>query len=165
MAAKRGSSGGSPARAHRTRPRTAGEDASRSADGGRSERVSDRPPRDLGREGRRAWRNALASAPWLDSGADRDLLRRFAELHDERAALARTIEREGRLATGSQGQEVEHPCVRMLASVDDRVLKLAAALGLGPAARHRLTGRLDAARRKPNLAPVVDLYAEAEGAS
>jgi phage terminase small subunit len=61
------------------------------------------------------------------------------------------------------GQQAEHPAVRMLASVDERLLKLGSALGIGPASRRRLTGRLEVERKRPQLASVVvDLYAEAE---
>jgi len=91
-----------------------------------------------------------------------DLLRRFASLHDERSALAAVIAVEGWLTPGSMGQQVEHPAVRMLASADERILKLANALGLGPSSRRRLTGRLEVERKRPQLASVVDLYAEAE---
>jgi P27 family predicted phage terminase small subunit len=115
-------------------------------------------PRELGAEGRRVWRNAITSAPWLDQAADRDLLRRFAALHDERVALEAAILECGRLTTGSTGQEVARPEVAMLASVDERIVKLAGLLGLGPAARQRLTGRLAVERERPRLAPVVDLY-------
>jgi len=119
-------------------------------------------PRELGADGRRAWRNALRSAPWIDGAADLDLLRRFANLHDERSALAALIASEGRLTPGSTGQQVARPEVAMLASVDERLLKLGSALGLGPASRRRLTGRLEVERKRPQLASVVDLYAEAE---
>ena len=142
-----------------------------SARGHRTRRVKSSPnpralgyaPRDLSENGRRAWRNAVQSAPWLDAGADLDLLHRYAALHDERAELAATIASDGRLTTGSTGQTVEHPAVRMLASVDERILKLSAALGLGPAARHRLTGKLEAERDRPALAPVTDLYERMTG--
>jgi P27 family predicted phage terminase small subunit len=117
----------------------------------------------LGEAGRRAWRNARSSAPWLDDHADRDLLLRYAALHDERAALEAAISEHGRLTEGSTGQLVERPEVRMLASVDDRIGKLAGMLGLGPAARQRLTGRLEAERTRPQLAVVSDLYEQMTG--
>jgi phage terminase small subunit len=53
----------------------------------------------------------------------------------------------------------------MLASIDERILKLASALGLGPAARHRLTGKLEPERERPPLAPVADLYERMTGES
>jgi P27 family predicted phage terminase small subunit len=150
------------ARGHRSRPRKPPESAASSRKlAANSSRLA-YAPRELGADGRRAWQNALRSAPWIDGSADLDLLRRFANLHDDRSALAEVIASEGRLTPGSTGQQVARPEVAMLASVDERLLKLAAALGLGPAARRRLTGRLEVERKRPQLAQVVDLYAEAE---
>lgn len=90
------------------------------------------------------------------------LLRRFAALHDERANLEAEIAEHGRFTVGSMGQQVEHPAVRMLVSLDERTLKFASALGIGPVARRRLTGRFDAPRERPQLATVTDIYAAAE---
>lgn len=122
-------------------------------------------PRELGSAGRRAWHLARRSAPWLDGGGDELLLLRFAALHDERANLEAEIAEHGRFTVGSMGQQVEHPAVRMLVSVDERTLKLANALGLGPVARRRLTGRFEAPREQPALASVTDLYGQAVGES
>lgn len=145
------------ARGHRTKPRN-----DRVSTPISSGLTAINAPRELGSAGRRAWYSARRSAPWLDGGGDELLLRRFAALHDERANLEAEIAEHGRFTVGSMGQQVEHPAVRMLVSLDERTLKFASALGIGPVARRRLTGRFDAPRERPQLATVTDIYAAAE---
>jgi P27 family predicted phage terminase small subunit len=89
------------------------------------------PPDHLGDAGRAAWRAVFLSAPWLGSDADLMLAAQLCDLTDERDALRQVIEREGRLAVGSQGQVVAHPAVSMLRACEKSLMHVAAVLGIG----------------------------------
>jgi P27 family predicted phage terminase small subunit len=101
--------------------------------------------------GREAWRAAFTSAPWLRSDADLDLVRQWADLHDEREELRRLVEEHGRTATGSMGQLVTSPYVEQLRAVEGQMLRLAAVLGLGPQNAARLGVAVTRLRQAPSI--------------
>ena len=97
------------------------------------------PPRHLGRRGRAAWRSCWkAGATWLSPATDSEVVARYCRLLEEQDELLGLIAQTGRTSVGSMGQVVSHPFVDQLRAVEDRTLKLEAALGLSPLYRARL---------------------------
>jgi P27 family predicted phage terminase small subunit len=94
-------------------------------------RTPPEPPKSLTAVGKEAWRRAYASAPWLGSPADEQLVGIWARLSEERADSLKRISKSGRTATGSTGQLVTHPHVDQLRHVESEMLKFAAVIGLG----------------------------------
>jgi P27 family predicted phage terminase small subunit len=95
-------------------------------------------PDGLGEEGRQAWDEAVSECAWLADRSDSRLLAWYCELVDEREQLKELIGESGRTTRGSQGQTVSHPLVDQLRALEQQALRLASALGLGPAHKARL---------------------------
>ena len=148
---------GVPARGHRTKAQIAGVASAPPV----RPSTPPRAPSGLGEDGRAAWRAALES-PWLGSAADLGLVRIWADLHDDRAALRAMIAEGGRISTGSKGQQVSSPAVEQLRAVEAEMIRLAQTLGLGPANAARLGVRLTLERAQPSERPELALVAQYE---
>lgn len=95
-------------------------------------------PRALGREGRRAWRDAVATleAVGIDPALHVGTLERYARSVDRLATVQMAWEQAGSPATakGSTGQVTAHPLLRELRDETRAVEQLADSLRLTPAA-------------------------------
>lgn len=102
---------------------------------GRAPRV----PSHLKAGGREVWR-----AVWQAGGGayspetDRNLILRYAELHDRRADLLDLIHTEGLSVVGSTGQPAIHPGLRFVESTERELRAIETAIGFTPEARMRL---------------------------
>jgi P27 family predicted phage terminase small subunit len=96
------------------------------------------PPEHLGTTGKAAWELVATRCTWVDPISDLVQVERYAQLTDERAELLEEIRRSGRTARGSTGQPVVAPSVTMLRQVEAGLLKLEAALVIGPSNRARV---------------------------
>lgn len=113
-----------------------------------------RPPRGLGKDGRRLWRAVTTDAvAWL-APTDVTLLQLLCEAADERAELKRSVDEHGRFFTTSKGYVVPHPAVGQLRTLEERMTSWLSLLGFTPTDRVRLglevkrAGHLDALMRK-----------------
>ena len=95
------------------------------------------PPEDLSEAASAVWANVFTSVP-VDVDADREVVRRYAELVDRRAQFLATLGREGWTSIGSAGQEVPHPLAKMVEAIEGRLLAIEGELGLTPKARQRM---------------------------
>jgi P27 family predicted phage terminase small subunit len=91
-----------------------------------------------------------AYVPATDSFA----IERYAELQSRRRGFLFTLDDEGWVTTGSQGQEVVHPAAKLLAECERQLLPLEDRLGLNPESRLRLG--LSAAEMKSALDRFAD---------
>lgn len=73
-----------------------------------------------------------------DPGTDSPIIERYASMQSRRLEALAVIENEGMTTTGSQGQVVLHPLVRVVESIEAKLLPLEDRLGLNPEARIRL---------------------------
>ncbi|MCX5153691.1 phage terminase small subunit P27 family [Streptomyces sp. NBC_00291] len=102
---------------------------------GRAPRV----PTHLRGPGREVWR-----AVWQAGGGayspetDRNVILRYAELHDRRADLLDLIHKEGLSVVGSTGQPAIHPAMRYVESTERELRAIENAIGFTPEARMRL---------------------------
>ncbi len=102
---------------------------------GRAPRV----PAHLKASGREVWR-----AVWQAGGGayspdtDRNVILRYAELHDRRADLLALIDAEGLSVVGSTGQPAMHPALRFVESTERELRAIENAIGFTPEARMRL---------------------------
>lgn len=69
---------------------------------------------------------------------DRFIIERYCTLQDRRQGLMDTLERDGFMILGSQGQDVLHPASRALDSAEKELRAIEDRLGLNPEARARL---------------------------
>jgi P27 family predicted phage terminase small subunit len=74
----------------------------------------------------------------ITEDSDLPALWRMFDLRDERERYRRAIRKEGRLVTGSQGQQVMNPLLRQMQVVDAEIRALEDRFGLSPLARLRL---------------------------
>src|SRR5262245_10342976 len=82
----------------------------------------------------RLWR---VGGAWLSPSTDWDIMVRLCQAHDERAELRRDIRKKGRYTTGSMGQEVTHPAVLQLRTVEGLITRWESLCGFTPADRAR----------------------------
>ena len=86
----------------------------------------------------------LWDAIWTAGGSayhpatDRLVVERYISLTVRRDKLLRTLEHEGYVTTGSQGQDVAHPAARLVLDIEGKLPALEDRLGLSPEARLRL---------------------------
>ena len=98
-----------------------------------------RPPARLGARGSQIWVELWeAGGSAYHPPTDRFVIERYCLLHDRHAELWATLDRDGFMAMGSQGQEVLHPAARALDSTEKELRSLEDRLGLNPEARARL---------------------------
>jgi P27 family predicted phage terminase small subunit len=110
--------------------------------------VTPAPPEGMGAESVDLWNEV-----WLLGGpdgiyhaiADRGLVQRYVELIARRDEMQNILGAEGYVATGSGGQDVQHPAARILSDIEGRLIAVEDRLGLSPQARHTiLIGRTKA---------------------
>lgn len=75
------------------------------------------------------WESELAGAT---RDAHHPMITRLFKLYDERERAYRTVRRDGRVTTGSQGQIVPHPMLKYIAQCDAEARQLEDRVGLSP---------------------------------
>ncbi|MEV7402837.1 phage terminase small subunit P27 family [Streptomyces sp. NPDC091267] len=116
---------------------------------GRAPRV----PVHLKATGRDVWRNVWAAGSGAYSpDTDRNIILRYAELHDRRAELLDRVEADGYLSEGYSGQPVAHPLLRYVESTEKELRSIETVIGFTPEARMRL-GIVAAEARKVAAGP------------
>jgi P27 family predicted phage terminase small subunit len=110
-------------------------------------------PAHLGAAGKEVWRNVWQAGMGAYSpDTDRNLILRYAELHDRRAAFLAEIAAEGFTSIGSTGQPVAHPLLRYVESTEKELRAIETVIGFTPEARMRL-GLVAAEARKIAAGP------------
>jgi P27 family predicted phage terminase small subunit len=103
----------------------------------RAKKIPDMPP-GLYAEGEKAWtRIWRLGREWVAPDSDVALVVRLCKAYDTEQELRDVVLREGSVIDGAKGARLVHPAVRELRQLGDSILRLEAALGLGPAARAR----------------------------
>ncbi|MGY5131266.1 phage terminase small subunit P27 family [Streptomyces nigrescens] len=112
-----------------------------------------RAPGHLGAAGKEVWRNVWqAGSGAYSPDTDRNVILRYAELHDRRAVLLDQVEADGLTQSGSTGQLVAHPLLRFVESTERELRAIETAIGFTPEARLRL-GLVAAEARKIAAGP------------
>lgn len=75
---------------------------------------------------------------FYQEATDAYVIERYVSLQVRRAKLMATLEHDGYITTGSQGQDVAHPAARLLLDIEGKLPALEDRLGLSPEARLRL---------------------------
>ncbi|WSR16467.1 phage terminase small subunit P27 family [Streptomyces sp. NBC_01207] len=102
---------------------------------GRAPRV----PSHLKPIGREVWRAVWAAGSGAYSpDTDRNVILRYAELHDRRAALLAAVDNDGLMTVGSTGQPAVHPAMKYVESTERELRAIENAIGFTPEARMRL---------------------------
>ncbi|MDJ0462019.1 phage terminase small subunit P27 family [Streptomyces sp. H27-C3] len=102
---------------------------------GRAPRV----PAGLKSVGREVWRNVWSAGNGAYSpDTDRNIILRYCELHDRRAALLAAVENDGLMTVGSTGQPAVHPAMRYVESTERELRAIETVIGFTPEARMRL---------------------------
>ncbi|AFU62196.1 terminase small subunit [Streptomyces phage TG1] len=102
---------------------------------GRAPRV----PHHLKAAGKEVWRSVWSAGMGAFSpDTDRNLITRYCELHDRRAALLDQIEADGYMSEGYNGQPVMHPALRFVESTEKELRAIETAIGFTPESRLRL---------------------------
>jgi P27 family predicted phage terminase small subunit len=116
---------------------------------GRAPRV----PSHLGAAGREVWRAVWqAGSGAYSPDTDRNIITRYAELHDRRALLLAQVDADGLMSEGYNGQPVMHPALRFVESTEKELRAIETVIGFTPEARMRL-GIVAAEARKVALSP------------
>ncbi|OKH90484.1 hypothetical protein AB852_35570 [Streptomyces uncialis] len=114
---------------------TAAESAAPVVHEGRAPRV----PAGLKRVGREVWRNVWQAGNGAYSPeTDRNIILRYAELHDRRASLLAAVDNDGLMTVGSTGQPAVHPAMRYVESTERELRAIETVIGFTPEARMRL---------------------------
>ncbi|MFJ3339974.1 phage terminase small subunit P27 family [Streptomyces diastaticus] len=112
-----------------------------------------RSPGHLGAVGKEVWRNVWqAGSGAYSPDTDRNVILRYAELHDRRAELLSQVMADGLTQEGSTGQLVAHPLLRYVESTERELRAIETAIGFTPEARMRL-GLVAAEARKVAAGP------------
>ncbi|WP_328691129.1 phage terminase small subunit P27 family [Streptomyces caniferus] len=120
---------------------------------GRAPRV----PAHLGETGREVWRSVWAAGAGAYSpDTDRNVILRYAELHDRRAELMGQVDADGFMSSGYSGQPVAHPLLRYVESTEKELRAIETVIGFTPESRLRL-GISAAQVRKSALETFLDL--------
>ncbi|MER5258544.1 phage terminase small subunit P27 family [Streptomyces sp. NPDC002855] len=102
---------------------------------GRAPRV----PSHLKAVGRDVWRAVWSAGSGAYSpDTDRNIILRYAELHDRRAALLAAVDEDGLMTVGSTGQPAVHPAMRYVESTERELRAIETVIGFTPEARMRL---------------------------
>lgn len=75
------------------------------------------------------------------------IVERLFQRYDERERAYRTVRKQGRVATGSQGQVVAHPLLKYIDSCDAEIRQLEDRLGLSPRGMAQLGNHFAQAQR------------------
>ena len=98
-----------------------------------------RSPSHLKAMGREVWRAVWSAGNGAYSpDTDRNIILRYAELHDRRAELLDAVNADGLMSIGSTGQPVVHPAMRFVESTEKELRAIEAVIGFTPEARLRL---------------------------
>ncbi|WP_425444213.1 phage terminase small subunit P27 family [Streptomyces uncialis] len=96
-------------------------------------------PAGLKRVGREVWRNVWQAGNGAYSPeTDRNIILRYAELHDRRASLLAAVDNDGLMTVGSTGQPAVHPAMRYVESTERELRAIETVIGFTPEARMRL---------------------------
>jgi P27 family predicted phage terminase small subunit len=96
-------------------------------------------PRGLRKVGKEAWdRLWRVGGAWLSPATDWDIMVRLCQAHDEREELRRAVRKHGHSATGGNGQEVAHPAVLQLRTLEGLITRWESLCGFTPSDRSRL---------------------------
>ncbi|MFI6861287.1 phage terminase small subunit P27 family [Streptomyces sp. NPDC050421] len=102
---------------------------------GRAPRV----PAHLKPTGREVWRAVWSAGSGAYSpDTDRNIILRYSELHDRRAALLEQVDADGMMSEGYNGQPVMHPALRFVESTEKELRAIETVIGFTPEARMRL---------------------------
>ena len=96
------------------------------------------PPSTLDEVGQGLWSQLWDLCSGLLQPTDQWTVERWCSLQSRRYQLLAVIEAEGLMATGSTGQAVVHPALRMVDAIEGRLPGLEAVLALTPESRARL---------------------------
>ena len=96
------------------------------------------PPDSLGALGQELWPTVWELGGGVYQRSDYWVIERWCSLQERRRELLAVIAAEGMMCTGSTGQPVVHPALRMVDVIEGRLPNLEAVLGLSPEARMRL---------------------------
>lgn len=123
------------------------------------ERRSDAPPtpRAMGRRGKLEWKKIWAAGPWISSSQDYHWVEQICRAYDEIQVYRSTVERDGLVQTGSQGQPVAHPLISEIRRCEQTIRSCLSILGFSPTDRARLG--LDELKRENAL---LDLMKKAK---
>ena len=81
------------------------------------------------------------------TAVDLPMVERLHRRYDERERAFREVRKAGRLAVGSQGQQVLHPLLKYIDQCEQEIRALEDRLGLSPHARLRMGATLAGAKR------------------
>ncbi|MFF4424154.1 phage terminase small subunit P27 family [Streptomyces sp. NPDC001549] len=96
-------------------------------------------PSHLKSVGRDVWRAVWAAGGGAYSpDTDRNIILRYAELHDRRASLLAAVDNDGLMTVGSTGQPAVHPAMRYVESTERELRAIETVIGFTPEARMRL---------------------------
>lgn len=116
---------------------------------GRAPRV----PAHLKTLGRDVWRAVWqAGSGAYSPDTDRNLILRYAELHDRRAELLAAVDNDGLMTVGSTGQPAVHPAMRYVETTERELRAIETVMGFTPESRMRL-GIVAAEARKVAAGP------------
>lgn len=116
---------------------------------GRAPRV----PSHLKVPGREVWRAVWSAGQGAYSPeTDRNVILRYAELHDRRAELLERLNTDGYVSEGYKGQPVAHPLLRYVESTERELRAIETQIGFNPESRLRL-GIVAAEARKVAAGP------------
>jgi P27 family predicted phage terminase small subunit len=114
-------------------------------------------PDQLGQWGSELWHLIWGLGTGVYQHTDYWVVERWCSLQERRRELLAVISQEGLLSTGSTGQPVVHPGLKMVDQIEGRLPNLEAALGLTPESRLRLgIAAVDASNK-------LDLFLAEEG--
>ncbi|MFF2406727.1 phage terminase small subunit P27 family [Streptomyces sp. NPDC058092] len=96
-------------------------------------------PAHLRATGREVWRAVWSAGSGAYSpDTDRNIILRYSELHDRRAALMDAVDEDGLMTVGSTGQPAVHPALRFVESTEKELRAIETVIGFTPEARMRL---------------------------
>lgn len=75
------------------------------------------------------------------------VITRLFQRYDERERAYRTVKKQGRVTTGSQGQVVAHPLLKYMDACDAEIRQLEDRLGLSPRGMAQLGANFAAAKK------------------
>ncbi|MEV6399612.1 phage terminase small subunit P27 family [Streptomyces sp. NPDC051907] len=110
-------------------------------------------PGHLKAAGRDVWRAVWqAGSGAYSPDTDRNIILRYAELHDRRGDLLDLIAAEGLSVAGSTGQPAIHPAMRFVETTERELRAIETVIGFTPEARMRL-GLVAAEARRVAASP------------
>lgn len=122
-----------------------------------------KPPRGLEKSGRAAWRRLWdAGASWLSPASDYAILERLCRGYDELERWRQRIEQDGAMINGSQHQQVIHPGVAAMRTLEMHLTRWESLCGFTPSDRSRLG--LSEVRRVSELDEFLDRRARRHSA-